>query len=160
MTQIHFEAEPGQKTAMHNLAPPRQLLVFALIMAAAAIWLAVAATRFGKGKFEEPDGKILASRSLVFSDAPDGGILVYDGNTNAKLTEVAPNTNQFLRGAIRGLARSRRAIKASPNAAFVLTQLEDGRLMLDDPATGERIAISSFGPTQIESFRSLLLIGK
>jgi putative photosynthetic complex assembly protein len=160
MTQIHFEAEPGQKSAMPNLAPPRQFLVFALFMAAAAIWLAVSATRFGAGRFDEPDGKILASRSLVFTDAPDGGILVYDGNTSAKVTEVAPNTNQFLRGAIRGLARSRRAIKASADAPFVLTQFEDGRLTLDDPATGERVAISSFGPTQVDSFRALLLAGK
>jgi putative photosynthetic complex assembly protein len=160
MTQIHFEYEPGQKSHIPNLAPPRQFLAFGLVMIATALWLAVSATRFGQGRFDEPDGKAVASRSLVFTDAPDGGITVTDGNSQQVVTEVAPNTNQFLRGAIRGLARSRRAVNASPKAAFILTQYEDGRLMLDDPITGERVAVSSFGPTQIESFRALLLADK
>jgi putative photosynthetic complex assembly protein len=158
--EIQFEREPGQTSDIPNMSPPKSFLVLAILLIACTFWAAVAATRFGEGKFDVPDGQIVASRSLSFNDAPDGGILVYDYNAGTLASKIEPNTNQFMRGAIRGLARSRRAMQIKATAPFVLTQWDDGRLTLDDPSTGERVAVSSFGPTQIESFRALLLAGK
>jgi putative photosynthetic complex assembly protein len=160
MTEIHFEREPGQRTDVPQLAPPKEFLAAAVLMVACVIWLAVAATRFDKGRFDIPDGKALASRALTFADGEDHGIVVRDGSTGAIIKTVAPNTEQFLRGAIRGLAGRRRTMHKPADTPFTLTQWDDGRLTLDDPATGERIAVSSFGPTQVDSFRALLLTGK
>jgi len=160
MTQIHFEREPGQQSAMQDLTPPRPFLVVALVIVAATLWFAISATRFGQGAYDEPDGPMVGSRSLVFSDATNGGIDVYDAIAHRNVFQVPPNSDQFLRGAIRSLARSRRAAHVEPSEPFILTQWENGRMTLDDPSTGERVSISSFGPTQVESFRVLLLAGK
>jgi len=160
MTQIHFEREPGQNSAMQDLTPPKPFVSVALLIVAATIWFAISATRFGHGSFDEPDGPMVGSRSLVFSDASNGGIDVYDAIAHAVVYQVPPNSNQFLRGAIRGLARSRRAAHVAPSDPFILAQWENGRMTLDDPSTGERVSISSFGPTQVESFQALLLAGR
>jgi hypothetical protein len=43
---------------------------------------------------------------------------------------------------------------------FVLTRYDDGRLVLYDPETKAQVSISSFGPTQVATFDSLLVVGR
>jgi putative photosynthetic complex assembly protein len=62
----------------------------------------------------------------------------------------------FLRGALRALARERRKRDLGAEAAFELIARGDGRLTLNDPATGERIDLESFGPTNFATFARLL----
>ena len=73
-----------------------------------------------------------------------------------ELTAMPSGTNGFIRGALRALAGGRRRAGHSPSAPFLLTAWDDGRLTIEDPTTGERIAVSSFGPTQVQSFLALL----
>ena len=51
-------------------------------------------------------------------------------------------------------------LEIGPATPFVLTRYEDGRLVLDDPATKASVTISSFGPTQIAAFDTLLFAGR
>ena len=45
---------------------------------------------------------------------------------------------------------------AAPVRPFRLTRWSDGRLSLDDPATGRRIELDAFGPTNTAVFAHLM----
>lgn len=156
MAEIHFEPEPGSDSAMPQLAPPKPVLRVAVAMVVLTFALVIAASQFGVGKSADVYGAAVAQRALSFDDAPDGGIIVRDGTTGAVALTLPQGTNGFLRGAVRGLADRRRVAKLTHDSPFLLTAWEDGRVTLEDPLTGQRVAVSSFGPTQVKSFVALL----
>jgi putative photosynthetic complex assembly protein len=153
--EIHFEAEPGASSAMPQITPPKPLVRAALVFVAITFALAIAASQFGIGKAADVYTDPVASRALTFADAADGGILVHDASGALALTLPA-GSNGFLRGALRSLAHTRKRSGVSPAEPFVLTAWGDGRVTIEDPKTGERIAVTSFGPTQVRSFVALL----
>ncbi len=136
---------------------PKGALVMAAMLIVVVFALAISARIFGFGGFREVETTVLAERSLRFADAPDGGITVIDATTNTVAAELIPGSNGFLRGALRALSRSRMAAGMGPEAPFRLVRYEDGRLVLHDPTTSQHVTITSFGPTQIESFDQLLI---
>ena len=64
--------------------------------------------------------------------------------------------NGFLRGTLRGFARTRRADKIGSAAPFHLTGYADGRLVLLDPSTGRDVEIEAFGSANEAVFVRLL----
>ncbi len=64
----------------------------------------------------------------------------------------------FLRGILRGLNRTRRGRDIPRDAPFHLAAYTDGRLVLDDPATGVRLDLAAFGHTNEDVFVALLPI--
>jgi len=99
--------------------------------------------------------KVLAERSLRFEDRPDGGVAVIDGQTGLTL-DVLQGEQGFVRGALRALSRERRVRGLGSGPAFVLSAHGDGQLRLFDPATGERLDLASFGPTNSGAFARYL----
>lgn len=154
--EIHFEAEPGSKSAMPQITPPKPMLRVAMVLVAFVFTMAFLAGRFGLFKSPDIYENAVASRALSFADAPDGGILVKDGSTGELALTLPPGTNGFLRGALRAMADRRRVADKSHDAPFLLTAWGDGRITIEDPETGQRVAVSSFGPTQVRSFVALL----
>lgn len=154
--EIHFEPEPGSTSAMPNITPPKPALRVAVAMIALTFTMAFLASRFGIFKSPDVYENPVAQRALSFADAPDGGILVRDGATGETALTLPAGTNGFLRGALRAMADRRRVAQKSHEAPFLLTAWGDGRVTIEDPETGERIAVSSFGPTQVRSFVALL----
>ncbi len=154
--EIHFEPEPGSTSAMPNITPPKPALRVAVAMVILTFTVAILASQFGIFKAADVYENPVAQRALSFADAPDGGILVKDGATGSLALELPAGTNGFLRGALRAMADRRRKAGKSHDAPFLLTAWGDGRVTIEDPETGERIAVSSFGPTQVQSFVALL----
>ncbi len=70
---------------------------------------------------------------------------------------MAPGTNGFLRGVLRGMVRERRSSDIGAQVPFVLTRWADGRLSITDPAIGRQINLEVFGPTNSSVFAQLLL---
>jgi putative photosynthetic complex assembly protein len=68
----------------------------------------------------------------------------------------APGTNGFVRGALRGLVRERKRRLIGPETPFLLVRRGDGRLQLEDRATGAVVDLAAFGPSNIEPFRRLM----
>ncbi len=99
------------------------------------------------------------SVDLSFEDQANGSVLVRENHTGALLETLAPNTNGFIRGVLRGLAhdRMRRHLDAAP--PFRLAQTADGRISLLDTATGRRIDLESFGTGNRADFAKLLGLG-
>lgn len=101
---------------------------------------------------------VLQERALRFEDRVDGGITVLDARNGAVIGDVAPGTNGFLRSAMRGLVRERKREGIGPQLPFQLVIRGDQRLTLEDPGTGRRIDLRSFGPTNAGVFEHFLYV--
>jgi putative photosynthetic complex assembly protein len=130
-----------------------------LIAAAALVLfalLAVATVRLtGVGAARVADAPGVASHELRFEDRPDGSIAVLDAR-DGRVVEIATGPNGFLRGTLRGLARERKRQGIGAEQPFRLTARADGRLTLEDPATGRRVDLESFGPANAGVFGHML----
>jgi len=135
---------------------PRPALLTAGVVIAGSICLACVGRLTGAAN-SEPTAPMVASRALLFEDRPDGGVTVFDAADPASpIAIVAPETNGFLRATMRGLARQRLREDAGRAIPFRLTEWADGRLTLEDPATGRRVEMEAFGITNEEAFARLL----
>ncbi len=102
-----------------------------------------------------PGTTLVAERDLRFLDREDGAVVVQspkDGH------EVAVYTGEqgFLRGTLRGFARTRHLDGLGPEQPFQLSRWSDGRLTIDDKATGQHVELMAFGPTNVAVFAPLL----
>jgi putative photosynthetic complex assembly protein len=102
----------------------------------------------------------VAVRMLNFLDQPDGSVLVKDAATGDVAARVAPGTNGFLRGALRGVARLRRIDAGDMTAPFVLARWSNRHITLEDPTNGTKIDLLAFGPTNRAVFEAFLPMGK
>jgi putative photosynthetic complex assembly protein len=116
---------------------------------------AVAVVRLSGIDIREPDAAAVQTRALLFEDRPDGSIAVIDASTREQFTQIA-GEGGFIRGALRALARERKLRGLDGSQPFHLIGRADGRLTLEDPATGQRIDLESFGPQHAGAFARLL----
>lgn len=97
----------------------------------------------------------IVERHLRFDDMPDGGIRVTDA-ANGQPVAVIQGEQGFVRGALRTLARERKARGLGAEQPFRLIAGHDGGLTLQDPATGHRVDLTAFGPSNAGNFTRLL----
>ena len=102
----------------------------------------------------EPHEAVQWERKLSFVGQSNGDIAVLDVATKQEVARFQGEQG-FLRGSLRALARERQRSGMGPQAPFELTDHVDGRLTLRDTATGQRIALESFGPTNSAVFSQL-----
>lgn len=123
------------------------LMLFSLV--------AVALVRItGNGPDQQPaEGR--AERPLRFEDRPNGDVAVVDARSG-QLVSLLHGEQGFVRGALRALARERRARELGPEEPFQLIARQDGGLTLYDPATGKKVDLESFGPTNAGAFAQML----
>jgi putative photosynthetic complex assembly protein len=140
----------------HNAQFPKLPLYSAAFLIGATLLLVAGVRMTGIGDVRTPQAAVTAERMLSFTDQQDGSIAVRDAQSGELVEQLAPGTNGFLRGTMRGLARERKRESIGPDAAFRLTARSDGRLLLQDPATGRLIDLGAFGPTNAAVFARLL----
>lgn len=149
---------PAVNTAV-PAAPAADTMPRGPLMAIGALLLVtlvgVAAVRLSGADIREPDAAAVATRSLRFEDRPDGSVAVLDAVSGRQVRAIQGEAG-FLRGALRAMARERRKQGLGSAPAFELIARADGRLTLSDPATGERVDLESFGPTNAGAFAQLL----
>jgi putative photosynthetic complex assembly protein len=134
---------------------PRGALVGAGILLAVSL-VAVTAVRVSGIDVRAPDAEAVVVRDLRFEDTAEGGVAVIDARSGQVVQSFA-GEHGFLRGALRAMARERRARGLGPEHPFQLIGRADGRLTLVDTATGTRIDLESFGPTNAGVFARLLV---
>ena len=110
----------------------------------------------GVGAVRVPDAAEASVREFRFEDRANGSIVILDARNNHLVETVAPESNGFLRGTMRGLARERKRQGVGPEVPFRLVGRADGRLTLQDPGTGRRVDLESFGPTNAAAFAKLM----
>ena len=118
----------------------------------------VATVRWTGEDIRTPDAAAKVTRELRFEDRPDGSVAVIDARSGAVVDTVTGEAG-FFRGTLRGLARERRRMGLGAEQPFQLIGRTDGRLTLVDPATGQRVDLESFGPTNVAVFARFLAAG-
>lgn len=125
-------------------------LVLAAVIGVTAVRLT------GVGAVHVIDAPAVATLDVRFEDRPDGSIAVLDASGKKVVDTVAPGTNGFLRGTMRGLARERMREGIGHELPFRLIGRADGKLTLLDPGTGRRVDVGSFGPTNAAAFAHIM----
>lgn len=152
-----MQSPSGPTPHHHGPALPKGVLIAIAVLLLVSL-CSVAAVRLSGVEIRSPDAAPVMSRSLRFEDRSDGSVAVIDAGTGQEVQRVQGEAG-FLRGALRAMARERRMRDIGPEAAFELIGRADGRMTLVDPATGQRIDLDSFGPTNAGSFVHLLTAG-
>jgi putative photosynthetic complex assembly protein len=145
----HVHSNPGRPDTM----PRGPLLAIGAVLL--AVLVGVAGVRLSGMSIRAPDAEAVAQRSLRFEDRRDGSVAVLDARSGQQIESIQGEAG-FLRGALRAMARERRKQGLGSEPAFELIARADGRLTLSDPATGERVDLESFGPTNAGAFARLL----
>lgn len=100
-------------------------------------------------------GAPVVERSLRFEDRADGSVAVIDAASGRTVAEFHGEQG-FVRGSLRALTRERKMRELGAEQPFELIAHADGRLTLHDPATGKRVELESFGPSNAANFSRLL----
>jgi putative photosynthetic complex assembly protein len=141
-----------------SLAPgrpgARPWMGWVLGLAVASALLGTAWQRYAGEPLSDEAAPAQWQRSLHFEDRPNGDIAVVDAVSRHEVARFQGEQG-FVRGALRALARERRRFSMGPEQPFELTGHVDGRLTLRDPATGMRLNLESFGPTNAGVFSRL-----
>lgn len=133
----------------------------ALAAAAGLIVISIAGAAYGRiggHATAAPPAAAVETRQLRFTDRADGAVVVTEEDGDL-VTVVAPGTNGFMRGVMRGLAQERLRRNAGPETPFELTRWSDGRLSLTDPVTDRHVYLQAFGPSNVAPFAALLAAG-
>lgn len=140
----------------HDLDPPRPLLIAAGVLIAGSFLLAFLGRQTGIGRTDTPVAPIVAAYELRMLPQGNGTIGVYltDG-TPIRLLPI--EQAGFVSGVLRGFSRGRSLAKVPNDVPYALIRHADGQLVLQDTATGERVLIDVFGPTNAKTFVDLWL---
>jgi putative photosynthetic complex assembly protein len=144
----------------HEQTVPRGAIIGAGAVMVLSIVLAVTARRARLAEHTDVEAPPIESVEVRFADRSDGSIAVLDAKSGRELTEVAPRSNNFIRGVLRGMFRGRKLESLGHDGTFRLAREADGRLTLEDAQIGRRIDLDSFGPTNSAAFATLLIAGR
>ena len=93
---------------------------------------------------------------LWFDDREDGSVVVINADNGLVIDTLEPGTNGFVRGALRSLARERRASGMGEEVPFSIHRMASGQVVLHDAATDRVIDLRAFGPTNRDAFARFL----
>ena len=145
------------------VAPPAETFPRGALIATGALLLSVvggvAAVRIAK--LSAPPVPVVApaataSVDLRFADRPDGSIRVTEAGAGAVVATLAPGTNGFVRGVMRGMARDRMSRGLGAQVPFRLSRDTAGRLWLQDLATRRLVDLEAFGGDNRTAFAVFL----
>ena len=88
---------------------PRPALFGLVGLVAISLVAVILAQAFGFKAGETPPSSIVEQRDLRFSDGEAGVVHVWDANQAVMMDSLAPGTENFVRGVLRGFARDRRS---------------------------------------------------
>jgi putative photosynthetic complex assembly protein len=134
---------------------PRGPLLAAGGLAVVALIAAAVVRLTGIGATAHAEAPITQERALHFADRSDGGVDVLDAASGRSIAVLEPGEGGFVRVTLRSLARDRKRQGIGAEPVFLL-QTADGRLTLEDSATGQRIDLKAFGPTNAGAFARLM----
>ena len=141
------------------VAPSKGMPKGVLLGAAALTFFALSAVAFSRvseiGAVHMAPVKPVAVLSLKFADRDDGSVGVIDASTEKTIYVVAPGTNGFIRGVMRGLIQERKRSGLDDTTPFTLTHWADGTVSLEDSAIHRAVDLDAFGPTNSGAFAQL-----
>ena len=136
----------------------RPLIVIAVLLGCMVV---IAFLSHGTHGGAPPAATAVRTADLLMQDNADGSVTVTQAGTGRLVTVLSPGTNAFVRVLLTGLVRERRREGEGSHAIpFHLTRWSDGRLTVDDTATGRLIELEAFGHTNEAAFARLLELSR
>ena len=149
----------AEQAARMRQTLPRGALSSALLL----VGFTLIATAIGRTASDPSTGQAVVpaqvSREFTFADRADGAVAVTD-ITDGRTFVLERGSHNFVRGVMRGLNRERRQRNVDAGLPFRITRWTGGQASLEDPATGRRIELAAFGPTNLQEFVALLPTGE
>ncbi|KAA2238081.1 photosynthetic complex assembly protein PuhC [Salinarimonas soli] len=142
----------------HDAQLPRTMVIGAMALMAFSVAIAGLGKSGVLGTAAPDPAGVVETRAIVFVDRDDGGVAVMEPGRADAIAVLAPGTNGFVRGALRGLVRERKRRVIGAEAPFWLVRRTDGRLLLEDRATGAVVDLGAFGPSNIEPFIRMMTV--
>lgn len=140
----------------HDSTLPKPLLFAAGFLIVGSLLLAYWGRQTGIGRVAIEQSAVVAAHELRILPQGDGTIAIY--LTDGELVRLLPVEQAgFVSGVLRGFSRGRSLAKVPADVPFALIRYADGRLVLEDTATRERVVIDVFGPTNAKTFIDLWL---
>jgi putative photosynthetic complex assembly protein len=139
-----------------RLLPPKALYAIAALIGFSLLAVTTVRLTVGLPARQADASPTVQAAHLRFEDRRDGAVLVYDAQDGVLLAELPPATNGFIRGVLRSLVRERRSQDQGDDTPFRLARHQNGRLTLEDLATGRLIDLRAFGVTNEGAFGALL----
>lgn len=138
-----------------EIFPPWVLKTTGVIILLAIVFAAVA--RFtGFGDQGVATAPVVEAREIRFTQTETNAIRVADAKTGQLIETIEPDSDQFLRGALRSLKRERAKFEEAAGQAYRVTRRTDGQVTLEDPATGQIIDLRAYGPTNVAAVARFL----
>lgn len=134
---------------------PRAVLIGAAILISFSIGLAAFVRMTGLGKSEMTLTEPTASRLLRFVKQEHGKTLVYSVTEDATVAVLDSGKDGFIVHLLHLLARQRNQRNLPEDAPYLISLRADGRLILEDPLTGEKIDPRAFGPDHVAAIQKL-----
>ncbi|BDA85220.1 hypothetical protein Sa4125_27620 [Aureimonas sp. SA4125] len=100
------------------------------------------------------------SLDLSFRDMADGSVMAVNAKTGEDIQIIAPGTGGFVRVTMRSYAKERQLHGFTDAAPFLLAEMNNGTVLLQDPLTGRTMHLNAFGPANVGAFEALLDNGR
>ena len=149
----------GSNRDGHDINIPRGVLLGALALVLTTVGLIVAGRASGVGLVRGPSEAPADVLQVRFTDRSDGAVEATDTETGRVLKVFPAGDKGFVRGVLRAMARQRKLASVGPTRPVVLSRWADGRVALEDPATGFFVDFKAFGSSNSAEFAALFREG-
>jgi putative photosynthetic complex assembly protein len=146
----------ASKTVADGQRQARLMIKIIATVACVALVLAVIGKFTGIGADRVVNGAVVETHRVTMMIGADDSVTLKSVETGAVIVGFDKGHGGFLRGAIRAFGLKRNQMKIAPDAPFVVTRWESGRITLNDPATGHQVPVDSFGPMVTKMFAPLV----
>ncbi|MEQ1670040.1 MAG: photosynthetic complex assembly protein PuhC [Hyphomicrobium sp.] len=135
---------------------PRGVLIAASLLVLFTMLAATTARRTDIGATRLDISNVASRRDITFTEQTGGIISAFDAQTGERIADIQSAGNGFVGVVLKGLKRERSIAGVNTELPYTLLHLEDGRSVLDDPATGKLVTLGAFGPDNLKAFTQLL----
>lgn len=142
-------------TATRQASFPRWFVIGTAVLMLTAIFGAGLARFLGVGLSRVADSPVTGTVEIWIDEQRDGTALVRHAATGKTLEILPADGGGFVRGLVRGMFRQRLLGQQARTLPFQLSQREGPKYFLFDPATGTRMELDGFGPTNTQSIARL-----
>jgi putative photosynthetic complex assembly protein len=156
MAYLDTASAKNRTTVVAGQRQARLMIKIIASVACVALMLAIIARFTGLGAERVAHGAIVATYPVSMMIEGDDAVALRSVETGAVIIGFDKGHGGFLRNAIRAFGLKRHQMNIEPQAPYVVTRWESGRITLNDPATGHQVPVDSFGPMVTKMFAPLV----
>jgi putative photosynthetic complex assembly protein len=155
MSEIMIHRAPAERPIF-----TKKPLMLCAMLVVGSLALTAFARLTGMGVLRMPMAETVEYRDLTFKERGDGGVIVrYSGSGDLLDSLDLGKGGGFIQTVLSAMMMDRARTGTGPEAPYRLSRHSDGRLILQDPATGRRQTLDSFGSVNRDVFARLLTKG-